>query len=104
MKVREFTIESLPSLQFRTAAISPVDLLAITTQIDFDKYQQTKMLYTFALEHIEVKQGEKWFPVKLPGQEVYTPTSLGENLVALNEIITYFLNEVVAKTFTKSSE
>lgn len=104
MKIKEFTIDSMPELQFRVAKISPVDLLAITTQMNFDKFQQTKALYTFALEHVEVKQGEKWFPVKVPNQEVYMPTSLEDDLVALNEVIAYFLNEVVAKTFTKSSE
>lgn len=104
MQVNEFKIESLPDVQFRVSKISPIDLLAITTQIDFNNFVQTKSLYTFALEHTEVKQGEKWFPVKIANQEVYTPTTIEENLVALNEIITYFLNEVVTKTFMKSSE
>ena len=104
MKTVEFTIESLPELEFRISKISPVDLLAITTQIDFEKFQQTKVLYQFALEHIDVKQGEKWFPVKLPNQEIYTPTTIEDNLSALNDLVAYFLNEVIAKTFTESSK
>ena len=104
MKTIEFKIESLPDLELRFNKLSPVDLLAITTQIDFEKFGQTKELFGFALEHTEVKQGEKWFPVKYPGKEVYTPTSIEENLLALNQIVTYFLDEVIAKTFMKSSE
>lgn len=104
MKTAEFTIESMPDVEFRVARISPVDLLAITTQIDFEQFAKTKVLYTFALEHCEVKQGEKWFPVKLPGKEVYTPSTIENNFRALNEIIAYFLNNVVAETFTESSE
>lgn len=104
MKVLEIKIDSMPDYEFRTKSISPVDLLAITTQTDFEKFAQTKALYAFALENMEVKIGEKWFPVKLPGREVYMPTDIEENLTALNELIAKFLDEVVAKTFTKSSE
>ena len=104
MTSKEFSIKSLPELQFRTARISPIDLLAITTQMDIKKYEPTKALYTFALENIEVLQGEKWQPVKVSGKEIYTPTSLEDNLTALNELIAYFLEEVVMKTFTESSE
>ena len=104
MKTVEFKIESRPELEFRTARISPVELLAITTQMDLDKFVQTKALFEFTLEHIEVKVGEKWFPVKIPGQEVYMPTDIEDDLVSLNEILAWFLNEVVAKTFMKSSE
>ena len=52
-------------------------------------HQQTKALYTFALEHVEVKQGEKWFPVKVPNQEVYMPTSLEAIHYLLNNDIVY---------------
>ena len=51
----EFTIKSRPELVFRTKKISPVDLLALTTTIDFENFTKTKETYNFALEHIEVK-------------------------------------------------
>lgn len=102
--MKEFTIASDTTLKFRVVKISPVDLLAITTQIDFDKYTQTQMLFKFALEHTEVEQGGKWFPVKTKDREVYCPLGIENNLVVLNDIITYFLTEVIGKVFPKSSE
>lgn len=104
MKQQEFTIENLPDLQFRLMKISPVDLLAMTTQLDFDNFKKTKVLYTFALENIEVKQGEKWLPVKVAGKEIYTPTEIEDNLIALNQLADWFLDNVVTKSFTESSK
>lgn len=103
IKNQEFTIESRKD-QFRIGYISPVKLLAITTQVDLEKFQQTETLYTFALENTEVKMGEKWVPVKTPGQEVYMPFGIDDDLIALNEICMYFLTEVIYKAFQKSSE
>ena len=101
----EFTIESRPELIFRTKQISPIDLLALTTTIDFEKFTKTKELYTFALEHLEMKtnDGTTWSYVKVEGREVYN-LLIENDLNAINELIIYFLNEVVGKAFTKSSE
>lgn len=104
MEQLEFELKALPGTLFRQGKISPVSLLAVTTQIDFDRLVQTETLFNFALEHLEVKVGEKWLPVKIRGRDVYMPIGIDENFVALNELITWFLNEVVAKTFPKSSE
>lgn len=99
----EFQIQSRPELTFRTKKISPVDLLALSTTIDFEKFTKTKELYNFALEHMEIKEGDKWSPVKFENRDVYN-ILIEEDIVALNELISYFLNEVVAKAFMKSSE
>lgn len=100
----EFTIESRPELTFRTKKISPVDLLALTTTIDFENFTKTKELYNFALEHIEVKDTDnKWSSAKIEGREVYN-LLIEDDVMAMNELITYFLNEVVGKAFMKSSE
>ena len=104
MQVKEFKIEALPELELRVMRISPVDLLALTTQMDFDKFAQTKEFYKFALEHVEVKQGEKWFQVKYPDREVYTPTTIEDNLSALNQIIQWFFENVIVPAFPQSSE
>ena len=104
MAQTQFEIKSLPGVAFRPGKISPVSLLAITTQIDFDRLEQTEVLFTFALENLEVKQGESWVPVKVKGRDVYMPIDIENNFVALNELIGWFLTEVVAETFPKSSE
>lgn len=101
---QEFTIKSRKKDKFRIAKISPVDLLALTTQIDLSNFQQTKVIFTFALEHIEVKVAETWMPVKVVGREVYQPSGIEEDMNAMNELVMYFLNEVIAKTFTQSSK
>lgn len=103
MEVLEFTIESRKN-DFRVPKLSPIDLLALQMQTDLDNFEKTKLLFKFALEHTEVKVGEKWFPVKTANKEIYFPTDLGEDYVALNEICAYFLENVMAKVFQKSSE
>ena len=100
---QEFKIESRNE-QFRVAYVSPVELLAISTQVDLEKYEQTKVLYNFALEHIEVSMGDKWFPVKTPNKEVYMPMGIDNDFVALNDLCMYFVSEVIYKAFQKSSE
>jgi len=101
---QEFKIESKPELDFRIGEISPVELLAISSQVDLDNLQKTETLFTFALEHTEVKQGNSWFPVKTKDREVYCPIEFKEDFAALNEVLTYFIKEVIVKTFLKSSE
>ena len=104
MTLQEFKIESLPTYTFRVAKISPVDLMAITTTIDFEKFETNKTLIGFCLENAEVLMGEKWLPVKVKGRDVYQPMGIESNLIALNEIFIWMMENVIAATFTKSSE
>ena len=100
---KEFKIKSRQE-QYRIATIYPVEFLAISTQVDLEKYEQTLTLYTFALEHIEVLIGEKWIPVKTPNKQTYMPFGIGEDMIGLNELCMYFLTEVIYPAFQKSSE
>lgn len=102
-ELQEFKIESRQE-QFRIAKISPIDLLAISTQIDFDNFKATKTLIQFAIENIEVKIGEKWLPVKTKDKEIYWPKDIVNDFMALNELFTYMMTEVIVKVFQKSSE
>lgn len=106
MKTQEFEIEAMKGTKFRTKYISPVDLLALGSQVDLDDFYKSQLLFTFALEHIEVLIGDnnKWFTVKTPGQEVYMPLGIEENLKALNQLSAWFIENIVIKTFTNSSE
>lgn len=101
--MEEFTIESR-SETFRVAKISPIDMLAILPQIDFDNLDKTKTLYKFCLEHLEVLQGDKWVTVKESNSEVYFPIGIDEDYKSLNELATYMIVNVIKPAFTKSNK
>ena len=103
-ELRTFTIESMPNYQFREAYTSPVDLLALSLQVDFDQFKKTKELFEFALEHCEVKVGEKWFPVKSAGLETYAPFGIEKNYTALNDICKWYIETVLMEVFPGSAE
>lgn len=104
MTFDEFQIKSLKDKKFRVAKISPVDLMAITQTIDFEKYESNRVLISFCLENAEVLIGEKWLPVKVKGKDIYQPMGIEGNLDALNEIFLWMVENVISKSFTKSSE
>ena len=101
--MKEFTIENR-SEAFRVSRISPVEMLAILPQIDFDNMGKTETLYTFCLEHVEVLQGDKWVPVKAKGRDVYFPIGIEEDYTSLNKLVHYIVNEVIWPAFTKCSK
>ena len=103
MEQKEFKINSREE-QFRVGQISPIDLLAISTQIDFENFQMTKTLIQFCLENIEVKIGEKWVPVKTKGRELYYPKDIVNDFIAMNELFTWVMENVIAAVFQRSSE
>lgn len=98
-----FKLENRPE-EFRVGYISPVEMMAISTQVDFENYSMTKTLMQFCIEHVEVKIGEKWLPVKMKDKEIYKPSDIVKDFVALNEIFVYMMENVIAATFPKSSE
>lgn len=104
IKHKEFKIKNKPNLLFRVANISPIDLLALQTQINFEDINQTKEVFTFILENVEVKILDNWVRVKLPGKEVYMPEYLEEDLLSLQQINMTFLSEILKPLFQKSSE
>ena len=103
MENKEFTIEARQET-YRIGKISPVDLLALQMQTDLDNFEQTRILFKFALEHTEVKLGETWKPVKTPNRDIYMPIGMEEDFKAMNEICLYFMNNELEKVFPKSSE
>lgn len=104
MTHEEFEIESMPGTRFRVAKISPVDMMAITQTIDFDRFESNQTLIRFCLENAEVLMGEKWLPVKTKGRDVYQPIGIESDLIALNEVFLWMMENVIAKVFTRSSE
>ena len=102
--MREFKIDALPDIQFREANVSPVELLALSTQVDFDKFQKTKEIFQFSLEHIECLIENVWTPVKYPGREIYMPAGIEKNFKALNELCLWYTTNVITEVFTDSAE
>lgn len=101
---KEFTIKQRPKDKFRVGKISPIELLALQTQFNFENMTQSQTVMTFILEHTEVEICGQWFKVKEVGKESYLPDNISDDLFALQEIITYFLNEVFKPAFMKSGE
>lgn len=100
---KEFTIEKF-ELVFRHKECSPIDVLAFATVIDFDDIEQTKKIYSFALENTEVKIADAWLPVKEKGRDLYYPDTIRSNYKLLNELIKQFMNEVLRPIFQNSEE
>lgn len=100
----EFTIESLPGATFREGYCSPVDLLAIATQVNFDQFAKTREVFTFSLEHIETKAGENWVPVKTAGRDVFMPMGIETNFKALNDLCEWYMSNVILPVFQDSAE
>ncbi len=99
----EFNIEGRNE-SFRFAYISPVELLALSTQLDLENFEKTVVVFKFAVEHIEVLMGDKWVPVKTKNKEVYMPFGIDKDMNALDALCTHFIEEVMGPAFQKSSE
>lgn len=104
MKQIEFTIKSKPNLKFRNSTLKATELLALQTQISFDNINQTETLFNYILEHVEVEIAGTWCKLKEKNREIYYPIGIENEIQALNEIIIYFLNDILKPIFTKSNE
>ena len=101
---KEFKIDSYKDLTFRVGKIDAIQMLAFRTTMDFTNIESTESTYKFVFEHLEVNVGNKWIPVKEKDINVYYPDGLDNNLNAMNELLAYFLNNVVKPLFMKSNE
>jgi hypothetical protein len=93
---------------FKFKNIKPTKLLSLATLFSKSNDIATnEQIFDFALANTEVLLIDKWTPVItiLPnGEYVYWPANLEDNLIALNEIITTFVKEVLNKVFTSSNK
>lgn len=99
MEQKQFKIESLPNNEFRVAKMEATEILALAMTMDLNKFTQTVETMNYSLEHIEVKTGDKWMPVKQKNMNVYMPMGIEDNFKALKELIEYFIEEVLSKVF-----
>ena len=100
--MKEFTIKSKPDTQYRFKDISPVNMLALQTTMDFDNVDKMEKLYGFILENTEVNIMGTWTQVKEKNREVYYPIGFEKEVEAMLEICVTFLNEVLKPVFMKS--
>lgn len=99
----EFQIKSRNEV-FRIKQMNAIETLALNTQISFQNMQKTTALFNIVLERIEVKCGNDWLPVKEKDQDVFYPSGIENDLNAIDELITYFMNDYLKPIFMKSNE
>lgn len=101
--MKEFNIKSRKE-NFRIKDMAPTRLLAFKYVIDFDDMDATDKMFQFIFENIEVLINDKWMPLKEKNLNVYYPADIQTDLTALNEIVTYFINDYIKPVFMKSNE
>ena len=104
IKQETFKSKSRKDLEFRVGNISSIEMLTLQTQINFKSMTQTETVFSFILEHVEVNINGIWTTVKEKGRDIYIPFDLENDLMALQEIVVYFLNDVLKPIFKKSKE
>ena len=102
--MEEFEVKSLPGVKFRVKRTNPVDLLALSMSMDLKDFDSNKAMLNFTLESMETKVGEKWLPVKVKGRDVFMPTVLETNIVAISELTDYFMEHILTPVFQSASE
>lgn len=102
-----FKIEGYQN-DFKFKKIKPTKLLSLATLFnEVNTLSTNEEIFDFALLNTEVLLGNKWSPVlqvSLTGETIYWPAKLEDDLMAINQIITEFIREVLNKVFTKSNE
>ena len=101
--MKEFNIKSRKE-NFRIKDMAPTKLLAFRYVVDFKDMDATEKMFDFVFENVEVLINDKWMPLKEKNLNVYYPADIQTDLVSLNEIVTYFINDYVKPVFMKSNE
>ena len=102
MTQKEFTLEKLPNFTFRVGKISPVEFLTLHTFVDFNDFNKTQKSFDFVLTHTEVNLSGIWNVVK--EGDLILPLNLADNLPAMEELVYYFLHEILIPLFQDSKE
>lgn len=100
---KEFTIDGY-DFQFRFAKMNAIEILALQTQLTFNSIAQSQINIESMLERIEVKIGDSWTLVKMKGRQVYTPTSIEENIDLVSKLCSKFMDMIINPLFQKSEE
>lgn len=101
---KSFKIKQFPESEFKIGHLPATELMALQTQLDFNSFEKSNVAFTYMLEHMLVRVGEDWLPVKEKGEEIFYPNGIEENLTALKELTRHFMKEVIVPLFPKSDE
>ena len=100
---KEFTIEGY-DFTFRIMDMNAIEAFAIQSQFDFSTFDNAKKLINVVLEHIEVKAGEKWLPVKMKDKAVYVPDKIENDIKLVKSLMSYFSDKYLEGLFQQSDE
>lgn len=101
----EFNISTNKDLKFRFKKMSPIDILAISNDIEMYAGNNDSEVYKkyliAVLENTEVKINNSWLPVKEGGN--YYPAYIQDDIRGLREIVNKFFVDVIKPIFIDSS-
>lgn len=103
MTQSEFTIKSRVET-FRVRQMSAVEFLSLRAIASSDSIESIQRFMMELLNCIEVKLGNTWLRVYDKNADCYYPADIGDDVVAIQDLIDYFTGEVMKPVFTKSSE
>ena len=107
--------------EFKSGRISPVDMLTMSSMCmsvyETDDNGQMTMnfsskksinaiesFYEMIFEHMLVKVGEKWLPVKEKDKDIWWPENLQEDYFGMMKLVNWFVAEVIFPVFMRSRE
>lgn len=91
--------------KFRITKMNAIDVLAMKELLtNNESYEELKTFFETVLEKVEVECLDKWLPVKEKNRDIYYPANIEDNVVAIQSIIDYFINQFLKPLFMKSSE
>lgn len=103
--MESIVLKNYPGVEFRIKDhLPPLEVFALSTQVDFDDFDKTLKLSEYALEHMEVKIGERWLAVKERGANALNPLGIDEDMNNVAELVHTFAEKVIFASFTKSEE
>ena len=99
----EFTVKSSKHT-FRVKDMNAIEILALQTNLNNDSTEDSLKSFKTILERIEVKCDNAWVPAKMKDREVYFPDGLEDDIVVINELLSYFIGTYLKSIFQKSNE
>ena len=87
--MNEFEVKNFT---YRIKRMNAIEVLAFQSQISFDKYEDVLKMYNEILEKIEVKLDNTWLNVKTKGKDIYYPSGIEDDVIAIQELVKHFLD------------
>lgn len=89
---------------YRIRKMNAIEALALRAASDMKSVDGAKQFFTDVLERLEVQAGEKWFPVKQAGTNVYLPSGIEDDFAGIQILVEFFMKEFLNPFFEKSAE